>query len=139
MEKEDHTVPDDQLQPWSIEKDEAGNTFFSFAAIENDELVPTDADWEKMLKLMPAGDYAGKLARCKAWKQLHALLWGKLSGARSPGLSNLVGDYGFFQSRSVSNTNNVYALSSGNSKGRLSNYIRVNLRPVRRLATRIAA
>jgi hypothetical protein len=49
-----------------IEKDEAGNTYFSFAAIENDELIPTDDDWEEMLKLMPAGDYAGKFTRCRA-------------------------------------------------------------------------
>jgi hypothetical protein len=48
-----------------IEKDEAGNVYFSFAAIEHDELVPTDEEWETLLNLMPAGDYS-KFTRCRA-------------------------------------------------------------------------
>ncbi|MBP6257021.1 hypothetical protein KA405_04930 [Patescibacteria group bacterium] len=41
-----------------IEKDESGNTHFSFPAIQDDELVPTDTEWERLLNLMPAGDYS---------------------------------------------------------------------------------
>ncbi len=51
------TVLDNELEPWLIEKDKNGNTYFSFAAIENDEFVLTDIEWEKLLKLMPARDY----------------------------------------------------------------------------------
>jgi hypothetical protein len=99
LEKEDHTVPDSELKPWMIEKDEAGNTFFSFEAIKDDELVPTDVEWEKMLRLMPAQDYRIN-GWCRACKQLHALLWGKLSNIR-PSPSAGGGADGFYWSRSV--------------------------------------
>jgi hypothetical protein len=87
-----------------------------------------------MLKLMPAGDYAGKFTRCRAWKQLHALLWGKLSGVRSWGDTNSVGEYGYFQSRSVCTTSTAFALWSDRGEGGLNSCLRACLRPVRRRA-----
>jgi hypothetical protein len=135
MENEDHTVPDSELKPWMIEKDEVGNTFFSFETIKNDELVPTYLEWENLLRVMPAGDYIKSWNWGRAWKQLFALLWGKLSGLRSSGRARDVEAFGCFWSRSDGYDKDcAFALRSNEDEGGIFGCHYADLRPVRRRA-----
>lgn len=110
MTHADHSVSKEHLVPWKIEKDEEGNTRFNFAAIKNNEYVPTNDQWENMLRCMPAWDFTGD--KCRAWKQLHGLLWGKLTDVHINGVC------GSFRSRNKFGVE--YALVVDNVLGKLT-------------------
>ena len=141
LDNQDLTAPDKLDEEWNeLIKTVNSVTYFQRDEMmdytkENNIEIPTDALYEQMLSVMPAGDYTKKHTRCQAGLQLHRLLWGSLSGSRSDGEADIVGVYGYFWSSSGGGAGGAFALGSLEDKATLDDFPRGSLFPVRALRT----
>jgi AAA domain (dynein-related subfamily) len=97
-------------------------------------IIPQDSIYEAIMKSMPAKDYV-QWSFGVSWKQAYWLLWWILSGYRSSGSSNDIGDFGYLRSASAHNANSARAVRSDSAEGILVYYTRINLFPLRGLRT----